>query len=149
MFNFKRNRFFPSLFDRKSGIYLNLSLGLFSQYFNKGKFFIKSKQVYLVVAGFLRKVLLFSDIKRLVFLVKGTPIYLQELLTTLNNPVINLYKHPFADHTINENFVKPKFRFLMFLFINNRSYSFSKTRKRGRVKRKISKRVTSINRVID
>jgi len=148
-FNFKRNRFFPDLQTKSSSIYFNLSLGLFAFFYKKGKFFIKNKQVFLVLASFLRKMLLFCSIGNLIFVVKRTPIYLQELLTTLNNPVINLYKHPFYDETVNEGVLKNKFNFKLFLFLTNRPYGFVKVRKKGRVKRKITKRIVSINRLID
>ena len=148
-FNFKRNRFFPDLQTKAGNVYFNLSLGLFAFFYKKGKFFIKNKQVFLVLASFLRKMLLFCSIGNLIFVVKRTPIYLQELLTTLNNPVINLYKHPFYDETVNEGSLKNRFNFKLFLFLTNRPYGFVKVRKKGRVKRKITKRIVSINRLID
>jgi len=133
----------------KGSIYFNFSLGMFSSFFKKGKFFIKNKQVYLVIVSFIRKILLFSSLDHLFFVVSRTPIYLQEMLVTLNNPVVNFYKHPFADEVIDESFVKNAFDFEMFIFLNSRPYGFVKTRKRGRVKRKITKRIVSINRLVD
>lgn len=148
-FNFRRSRFFPDIKTRTSEIYLNLSLGLFASFFKKGKFFIKNKQVFLVMASFLRKILLFCSLGNMTFVVKRTPLYLQELLATLNNPVINLYKSPFSDTVIDESLTRTSFHFRFFIFSTSRPYGFVKTRKKGRVKRKITKRVTLINRLID
>jgi hypothetical protein len=148
-FNFKRSRFFPDLQTKSSDIYFNLSLGLFAFFYKKGKFFIKNKQVFLVLASFLRKILLFCSIGNLIFVIKRTPIYLQELLTTLNNPVVNPYKHPFHDSIVWESSLKNRFNFKLFLFLTNRPYGFIKVRKKGRVKRKITKRIVSINRLVD
>lgn len=149
MLNFKRSRFFPSLKILNSDTYLTLSLGLFSSFFYKGKFFIKNKAVYLVVASFLRKILLYSGMSNLLFIIQRTPIYLNEILSTINNPVINLYKHPFNENIINENKIKNNFYFNYFIFLKNKPYGFMKNRKKGRVKRKILKRVVSVNRLTD
>jgi len=37
----------------------------------------------------------------------------------------------------------------MFMFFNNKPYGFMKGRKRGRIKRKITKRLVSINNLVD
>ena len=147
--NFKRSRFFPSLKKLNSDTLTTLSLGLFSSFFYKGKFFIKNKAVYLVVASFLRKILLYSSLSNLIFLIKKTPLYLNEILSTINNPVISLYKHPFRDNLINENKISNNFYFNYFIFLQNKPYGFMKSRKKGRVKRKIMKRVVSVNRITD
>jgi len=149
LLNFKRNRFFPSIKNTTNTTYVTLSLGLFSSFFQKGKFFIKNKSVYLVLAGFLRKILLYANINNLILFIKHTPIYLQELISSINNPVINFYKNPFTLENVNESFLKNKFYFNMFIFMKNKSYTFLKQKKKGRVKRKISKRVVSINRLVD
>jgi len=149
MLNFKRNRFFPSLKLLQGETYLTLSLGLFSSFFNKGKFFIKNKAVYLVLASFIRKVLMYASFKELILFVLKTPLYLQELLSTINSPVVNFYKHPFNDSVVNENNSLYKFNFSYFIFSNNKPYTFMKKAKKGRVKRKISKRVVSLNRLTD
>lgn len=149
LLNFKRNRFFPSIKSSNSTTYLTLSLGLFSSFFKKGKFFIKNKSVYLVLAGFLRKILIYSGINNLIMFIKHTPMYLHELISTISNPVINLYKNPFSSENVNEILTKNKFYFNMFIFLKNKPYTFLKSKKKGRVKRKISKRVVSINRLVD
>jgi hypothetical protein len=147
--NFRRNRFFPSLKVFNGETYLSLSLGLFSSFFHKGKFFIKNKAVYLVVASFLKKILMYASLTNLILFVQKIPLYLQEILSTLNNPVVSLYKHPFGDEIIDENNFRNEFYFDYFFFLNNKSYGFMKTRKRGRVKRKILKRIVAVNRLTD
>lgn len=149
LLNFKRNRFFPSIKVLQGETYVTVSLGLFASFFKKGKFFIKNKSVYLVLASFLRKILMYTQMNELMLFVKRTPVYLQELLATIHNPVINFYKNPFGDDTINESILDIKFYFYYFMFITTKPYGFVKTRKKGRVKRKILKRVISINRLTD
>jgi hypothetical protein len=123
---------------------------MFSKFFNKGKSFIKNKSTYLVAAGFLRKILMYSSLEQLILIVKRTPMYLQEILSAINSPVIALYGHPFKSSiTIDESKISNNFYFNMFIFLNSRPYSFMKTRKRGRIKRKITKRIVKINKLLD
>jgi hypothetical protein len=149
LLNFKRSRFFPTLRNTSGGTLLTLSLGLFSSFFKKGKFFIKNKSVYLTVVGFLRKILIYINVKQFLLFVKHTPLYLNEMLNMINNPVINFYKNPFTGDLVNENFLLNKFYFNTILFTVNKNYGFMKSRKKGRIKRKITKRITTANRLVD
>ena len=104
----------------------------------------------MVVAGFLRKLLLFSSLKQLMLIVKRTPLYLQEILSSINSPVINFYKHPFSNSlTVDESKLGLSFYFYMFIFYNSKPFNYLKTRKRGRIKRKITKRIVKINKLVD
>ena len=76
-------------------------------------------------------------------------MYLQEILGLLNSPATTPYKHPFTDDIINEGVQNYICFFRMFIFVSNRPYGYVKIRKRGRVKRKIMKRIVSINRMVD
>jgi len=150
MLNFRRFRFFPNIQSVSGHTYTSLSLGLFSKFFNKGKSFIKNKGTFMVVAGFLRKILLYSSLKQLMLVVKKTPLYLQEILSSINSPVIGSYKHPFDKLlTVDEAKLGASFYFYMFIFYNSRPFNYLKTRKRGRIKRKITKRIVKMNRLVD
>ena len=148
MLNYKRSRFFPNIQDMNK-TYLSLSLGMFSKFFNKGKSFIKNKSNFLVIAGFLRKVLTYTSIKNLILIVKRNPLFLQEILSNINQPVISNYKHPFNDNLVDEILFNKPFYFFIFIFINSKKYTFMKIRKKGRVKRKILKKVVKVNKLID
>lgn len=147
--NYKRNKFYPSIQNTSNFIYTTSSLGIFSKFFKKGKSFIKNKINFLVTAGFLRKILLFSDIRNLILMVKRTPIYLTETLTAINSPVIVNYKHPFSSENVNEMRLKSFFYFYYFIFFHTKPYGYMKGRKRGRIKRKITKRIVKINNLTD
>ena len=147
--NFTRNRFFPVIRTLKGESYMSLSLGMFSKFFKKGKFFIKNKLVFLLLASFLRKVILFSSIKKLILFVKKTPLFFKEILSKINEPAPDIYDHPFTKEKVNEKVLKNSFKFTMFIFINNKAYGFLKTKKKGRIKRKIAKRLVLLNRVLD
>ena len=147
--NFKKARFFPSLTNLKGRLFSTMSLGMFSKFFNKGKSFIKNKSVFLLIAGFLRKLILFSRIKGAMLQVKRVPLYFKEILSALHDPVVSFYKNPFSDFIVNESDEKNTFKFTSFMFINNKPYGKVKNKQKGRLKRKITKRLISINRMVD
>jgi hypothetical protein len=147
--NFTRNRFFPTIRTVLGETYLSLSLGLLSKFLLKGKSFTKSKTVFLLLASFLRKVLLFSSFKNLYLFINKTPLYFKEIMSTINNSVINIYKNPFSDALIAEKETVNPFLFPVIVFTNNKPYGFMKVKQKGRLKRKISRRLTMINRVLD
>jgi hypothetical protein len=147
--NFKRLRFFPSLRTLQNEIFTSLSLGLLAKYFNKGKFFIKSKIVYLVTALFLRKILLFANFKKLNLVINRKPKYFHEILNTLSESSISTYKNPFDSSWVNESASPRAFVFPYILFTNNKSYGATKVKQKGRLKRKISKKIVAINKILD
>jgi hypothetical protein len=122
---------------------------MFSVYLHKGKSFTKNKSNYILMASFLRKVIMYSCLKNIYLLVKHIPIYLNELISTVNRKSINFYKDPFSGKLISETGKKNAFNFRVFMFFNNKPYGFIKTRKKGRIKRKITKRLVKLNRVAD
>jgi uncharacterized membrane protein SpoIIM required for sporulation len=105
--------------------------------------------MYLLLASFLRKVLLFSSFKILYFIITKTPVYLKEMMSTLNDPVVSIYKNPFTGEFVDEKSFQTPFKFSMFLFLNNKPYGKIKVRKKGRLKRKITKRLVLLNRITD
>jgi hypothetical protein len=147
--NFTRNRFFPTLRTVLGETYFFLSLGLLSKFLLKGKSFTKSKTVFLLLASFLRKVLLFSSFKNLYLFINKTPLYFKEIMSTINNSVINIYKNPFSDTLVSEKESPNPFVFPVIVFTNNKPYGFMKVKQKGRLKRKISRRLTMINKVLD
>ena len=71
------------------------------------------------------------------------------MLNTLNSPVTKLYKNPFDEKEINEKVILNPFKFSFIIFINNKSFIPIKVKKKGRLKRKISKRITLLNKIVD
>ena len=148
--NFKRLRFFPGFKTTKGVDFTHLSLGLLNSYFRKGKFFLKSKIVYLALASFFRKILIFSGIKTFFLHINRNPKYFLEILNTLLEPVINTYQNPFnITKSVNEQDWNPSFLFHSVIFTNPKPYGKVKVKQKGRLKRKINSRIISINRVLD
>lgn len=149
--NFRRYKFFPSITSMDYKTYFNLSVGLFYKFFlGKGKPFLKTKSAYLVVSNFLKKILMFSGVKELFLIVKRKPLYFNEIMNSLNNPVIANYKNPFnKNENIDEFFFKKKFYFFYFIFIKSKQHGFMKTKKRGRIKRNVFKKLLKISKKTD
>ena len=150
--NFKRARFFPSLRSYfYEGLYIAMSLGLLSKYFLKPKCFTKNKTIYLALAAFLRKVLLYCSFPYLYLTVTRTPRYFNEILAKIMEPAVSLYKDPFSPkgEVVSENKKLNNFTFSALFFFTPKKYGLVKTRKRGRLKRKIHRRLILLNRVLD
>ena len=149
MLNFKRLRFFPVIRTTKNTVFASLSLGLLAKFFQKGKFFLKSKIVYLVTAIFLRKILLFSSFTNLILLVNKKPRYFNEILNSITTSGITTYEHPFQNTTVNEVSRPTRFTFPYIVFTHNKPYGKIKNKQKGRLKRKISKKIVQINKILD
>jgi len=147
--NFKRKRFFPLIRDLSGTTFFNTSLGILAKYLQKGKFFTKKKVVFLLVASLIRKMLLYSSLKDLILMIKRTPMYLQEILSLINNPVSSLYNNPFTRKEVNEFDIRNNFTFTNVIFTTTKPYGPLKIKNKGRLKRKISKKLVLIGRVTD
>ncbi len=148
--NFKRLRFFPGFKTTQGQDFTHLSLGLLNARFRKGKFFLKSKIVYLALASFFRKILLFAGIKNFFLHIHRSPKYFLEILNTLLEPVIGNYSNPFKINlSINEQSWNPSFLFHSIIFTHPKPYGKVKVKQRGRLKRKIQSRVIKLNRTLD
>ena len=82
-------------------------------------------------------------------MIKRTPMYLQEILSLINNPVSSLYTNPFTRKEVNEFDIKNNFTFTNVIFTTTKPYGPLKTKNKGRLKRKISKKLVLIGRVTD
>ena len=150
--NFKRIRFFPFLQKNgKSQVFFNNSLGMVSKFFSKTKAFLRQKTSYLLSASFLRKVMIYTGLGRLVLRIKGVPLFLRDIISTILNAGQKNYDHPFKTPTysVDENVLHRGFHFKYVLFTNLKPHSMMKRKKKGRLKRKIAKKVVLLNNILD
>lgn len=147
--NFKRKRFFPLIRDITGTTFFNTSLGILAKYLQKGKFFTKKKVVFLLVSSLIRKMLLYSSLDNLILMIKRTPMYLQDILSTINNPVSSIYNNPYTKKEVNEFKLNNNFKFTNVVFTTTKPYGPVKTKNAGRLKRKITKKLVLIGRVTD
>ena len=149
-FNFKRRRFFPSLTTIFNTNFFFISLGIFFRFLKKKKNFLKSKLMYLILSSFLRKIIIFSYLQLFFVQILYFPKYFIEVLSTLLEPTKKFYLNPFkSDIRINELEWKPEFIFYSIIFRYNYNSKLIKLPQKGRLKRKISKKIILYNRIID
>lgn len=151
---FTANRLFINLFNRDgvSRNYLSLSVGLFLKFFKNKKSFKKNKLIKVLLIKYLRKLLISSEIRNIFLYVKKTPVFFTELLKTLTTPVICPFVHPhtgklYDDAKINSKISFPNIKYL--IFSKTKAYGYMKGHKRGRLKRKIMRRIIRTNRMPD
>ena len=88
-------------------------------------------------------------IKRLNLNIRRIPKYLKELLAVLLNKSNVIYNHPFQNEIVNEKEINLGINFLFINFLNNKPLGPVKRKKKGRLKRKISKKITLYNNILD
>jgi len=148
-----RNRFFPQLSTILTGkTIFNVTLGIISNYFSKKKNFLRSKASYLMLATYIRRLLIAMSLLNLNLTIKGVPIYLSAILKHILSRSNVIYKSPFKNSKLinevedNRNFT---IHFAYVVFINSKSFGLVKNKKKGRLKRKIMKRVVANNNMLD
>ena len=152
LFKFSKQKFFISLSDpiRKRN-YFSLTTGLLLKYFEGRKKSIKKTlPIKLVLIRFLRKLLLISNLKIFNLWIRGTPLFLPQLFNFLNKPLPTPITNPFNYRVINEIDGSPHhLTFNSLIFWKSKSFGFQKTKKKGRIKRKIRRKIISEARVVD
>ena len=149
--NFKRNRFFPQFKEKESQeTIFNNSLGITSRYFSQKKSYLRGKSSYLLSAAYIRRFLVSLSLTKLLLEVVKIPKYFKEIVRVITSNTNVLYSHPFAKNiTVNEKANPVEIGFSYIFFNNNKPYSVVKVKKKGRLKRKISKKVKLLNNILD
>merc|ERR1711976_98609 len=144
LLNFKRFKFFPTLLNsKKNHTYITLSLGLFLSYFLKPKSFKKSKQLYILLITFFKKLLIHTQIRYLTLIVKFIPKYLTELITNLQSQNA-IYLENTSLLTTNYNIIIKNI-----IFSTTKHHFLKKLPKKGKLKRKVVRKIIKNNSIID
>ena len=154
--NFIRNKFFPSVnfltnkLSKESVVFLSVSLGLLNSTFGFKKSQKCSKQSYLRLASFLKRTIMFLGQLSMHVYIKGTPKYIRDILSTMFGKTDKILDSPFEARTVSDSFSrKANVDFLKVYFSKPYDYSNLKTKKKGKPKRKITKKIVKLNNVID
>lgn len=150
---FLRNRFFPQLVTIvNTRTIFNASLGIISGYFSKKKSFLRSKASYVLLAVYLRRILVSANLNSLELRVKGLPLHLKAILKNILSKSNVLYKDPYNPVVI-KNELSEHFNFCLnfsyVVFVNSKFHGNHKVKQKGRLKRKIARRVSSLNSILD
>lgn len=147
---FHKSKLFINVLNFYKKNYTSVSTGLFIKFFEKKKSLKKNKSLKLLMAKYLRKLFLISKIKNLILFVKKSPLFLIEIINLINQPIAHKFIDPLENRVIEENDTNLMWiKFLYFIFLDNKSFTKNKLRKRGRVKRKIYRKIIFGNKVID
>jgi len=98
----------------------------------------------------LRKVFLITKIRNIILTVKSTPLYLNEIINFLNTPIAHKFIDPIRNDFIEEDQDIPFIlKFHYFVFIQNKNFTRNKLPSKGRIKRKILRKIIFQNKIID
>lgn len=154
LFNFKKHYLYITLLDNRNNIMFSLHTGLFLKFFNYKKSLKKSKSLKIILIRYLRKLLLLSRVNNFTLYVQQTSDQLNKLLQILQKPINHAFTDPLTGQLINEEIdnagkKRQLFNFLYIVFLKNKPYGVMKTKKTGRLKRKIRRLIIKANRIID
>lgn len=148
--SFKKKKLYINLQNNNKKNYLSISTGLFIKFFEKRKSIKKNKAIKLLMVKYLRKLFIISKINTLILIIKKTPLFINELINFLNTPIAHKYINPIDQKIIDESINKYlSIRFFYFIFTENKNFSKNKMPAKGRIKRKILRKITFENKIID
>lgn len=147
---FKKNKIFINLNDYLKINYFFMSSGFFIKYFEKKKTLKKGKIIRTLMIRYLRKIFILVNIPRTILMIKKTPIFLMEFLNFFCQPIPYKFNEPLTKKEIRDSETPSNVtNFLFFIFLNSKNYTFCKLKKKGRIKRKISRKIALKNFLID
>jgi hypothetical protein len=129
---------------------LSLSPGLFIKFYENRKSLRKNKTIKMLIAKYLRKIFLITKIKKAILMIKKTPVFFLEMLNLFSQPIPYKFIDPVEKKLIEEKTnQKPLVSFIYFIFLQNQSYVKNKINKKGRIKRKILRKIVLENQIVD
>jgi len=147
---FSPSRFYVNFRSFTNLNYFSLSVGLFLKFFNNQKSLKKTKTFKFLLVKLLRKILVVSGIRHFMIFFKRAPILLAEVFRFLTSPLITPFHDPVQNRTIVEDDRQyVRFSFKYFFFLKTVSYTTMKGKQKGRLKRKISKKIIKRNNISD
>ena len=104
----------------------------------------------LLMARFMRKILIVLGLKHVEIIARGVPLFLELFLTMLFRPLAHPFVDPSSGLRIDETQNEPhNINIKAVQFSYPKPYGYLKQKKKGRIKRKIRRKLTRLNRIID
>lgn len=152
LFNFKKHYLHLTLFGAKDEVFFSINTSLFLKFIGYKKSLKKSYSLKLLLIKYLRKLLIVSNITNFYLYIKNTSAQLNKFIQLLQKPFNHTFTNPLTGEIVGEEVGRvaiTRFNFPYIIFLPNRPYGFMKTKKVGRLKRKIRRRLIKLNRIID
>lgn len=152
LFNFRKHYLYITLFGRRHNVFFSIGTSLFLKFVNYKKSLKKSYSLKLLLIKYLRKLLLVSNLTNFYLYVRHTSAQLNKFLQLLQKPFNHSFTNPLTGEVVEEGAKNGQldwFNFQYMIFLNNKPYGFMKTKKTGRLKRKIRRRLVKLNRITD
>jgi len=150
---FKHNKLTIVLTDHNKRCYFYLQTGLLLKFFRHKKSIKKTKTAKVLLFKYLRKLLNLMMIRTLSLYVRGSPKNFPELIRVLRKPFTHTYTNPFTKLQVDETTVQsphfPRFKFIQLFFVKLTPFGKMKTKPRGRLKRRIRKKIVKMNNIPD
>jgi hypothetical protein len=148
---FRRKSLFVLIHDRHNYAYASLSTGFFIKFFKKKKTLKKHRLLRVLIGRYLRKLFILTGVKNLRVTIYGVPLYLLEILNTMNRPTSHIFYDPVTEKNISDTAKtnQTTARVVYFFFIKNVPFVVQRSRKKGRIKRKIRRKLVAKNKLID
>ena len=129
---------------------MSLNPGLMMPYFNKKKSLRKKKPLTLLLFRILRKILIVANVSWLYYQIRGIPIFLPEYLRHIQRPIAHVFTNPVTGEVVNEvEEFQYRINSLGVKFDNGKPNCVQKIKKAGRLKRKISRKLTRLCNIAD
>ena len=123
---FRKNQIFLHLKDLKRRDYCFASLGFFIKFFAKKKSLKKNKVMKFLLARFIRKLFIISNILSANLIIRGLPIKLLEMTSFIMQPLKHKFIDPENGNVIDETKIQNESYLITFnymLFIKNKAYN--------------------------
>jgi len=150
-FTFTSTRLFVNILNFSGKNYTSLAVGLFLKFFKNKKSFKKNKLIKLLLVKYLRKLLIIAGIKNIYLYIQKKPLFFHELCKTLTTPLVNSFINPLTSRSVNETtlFKFQPFSIRYLFFKSTKAYNIMRLPRKGRLKRKIMRRIIKTNRISD
>ena len=106
-----------------------------------------------LIMRFLRKILLSLDLQSVGLVTRGVPVHIDSMIKALFRPLSHSFLNPLNGNLINETVngqaIKSNIFIDSVLFLSPSPQFFQKTRKRGRIKRKIRRKIVRLASLVD
>lgn len=147
---FSVSRLYINMCDIYGRNYVSLSVGLFLKFFHFKRSLKKNKMFRFLLIRFFRKLLLVSGIQNVVIYFKKTPVYITETFRFLTGPLPAPFFDPISQEKVTETWTNARsFRIHYLYFLRSVSFTNMKVAQKGRLKRKIARKIIKKNKITD